>query len=280
MMIIDTVKKPGYTQWIEGFVRNALENANIPASTTLISDMYSKRIYLFVDGCEYMIRTKNFFPARKDINGLTCSENVEYTLYYGHQDCADIDDPITLSEISSGILNIEWVNDADILRAEYEQYIALHGKPEAPTYPQEGEYITLYVQDICMSTWDLQMDIRCLSDEEAEAAVKYLVTGEMAEGFNTPKMMRYLHNVHQHCVDSVIKFCFENGVYDHDYTVTLISGCAAHHLCCAECACAQYCIVSRLYEEYMQGNTSALNIIKASLNEFLMSTKPYFFSLD
>lgn len=280
MMIIDTVKKPGYTQWIKGFVRNIWETADIPASTILITDMYNERIYLYVDGCEYMIRTSKFFPARKDINGLTCSENVAYTLYYGHQDCVDIDDGITLTVLSSGSLNIEWKNDADILRAEYEQYTALHGKPEPPTYPQEGEYITLHVQDICMSTWDLQMDVRCLSDEEVQVAVEYLLTGEMAEGFNTPRMMRYLHDVHQCCVNSVIKFCFEDGVYDHAYTVRLISNCAAYYLCCEECAYEQYCIISRLYEEYMQGDASALNIIKASLNEFLMRIQPYFFSID
>lgn len=280
MMIIDTVKMPGYTQWIEGFVRNILESAYIPATATLITNMYNKRIYLCVDGREYMIRTKNFFPARKDVNGLTCSEDVEYTLYYGHQDCGDIDDAITLREISSGILNIEWENDADILRAEYELYTAMHGKPDPLTYPQEGEYITLHVQDICMSTWDMQMDVRCLNDEEAQAAVEYLVTGEMAEGFNTPRMMRYLHDVHQHCVNSVIRFCFEGGVYDHAYTVRMIANCDAYHLCCEECAYEQYCIISRLYEEYMQGDESALNIIKASLNEFLMKVQPYFFSLD
>ena len=140
MKIIDNVKKYGYAQWIEGFVSNVLVNANINAAVTYIADIDKKRFYLMVDGREYMIRTKNYFSVKKDQNGMTYSEDVEYDLYIGHEYCEIPEDPISLSLVSSGILNVEWSNDIDTLKAEYEQDIALHGQPKKLDAP--GEVLT------------------------------------------------------------------------------------------------------------------------------------------
>ena len=162
MKVIDTVKQFGYTQWIEGFVSDVLASANLDAETTIITKMYNKRIYLMVDGREYMIRTKKFVPVKKDLNGMTCSEDVHYILYFGHQECEEIEDDIILKEISSGIQNIEWSNDADFFKAEYERYIALYGEPEQLTVPQEGEYMMIHVEDLNHSSFDLKLDIHRL----------------------------------------------------------------------------------------------------------------------
>ena len=71
MTIIDTVKMPGYTQWIENFVKRVLDVANVAANEVRITEMNKKRIYITCDNKEYMIRTINFFPAAEDGNGIT-----------------------------------------------------------------------------------------------------------------------------------------------------------------------------------------------------------------
>ena len=131
MTIIDTVKMPGYTQWIENFVERTLNAADVVANTVRIVEMYNKRIYLVADAQDYMIHTKNFVPAKKDQNGMVCCEDVEYTLYVGHEHCEEPEEPISLYKRSFGKLNIEWVNDPEIYNAECAQYVALHGEPES-----------------------------------------------------------------------------------------------------------------------------------------------------
>lgn len=280
MMIIDTIKKFGYTQWIEGFVSNVLVDANINAAVTYITDLDNKRIYLMVDGCEYMIRTKNYFPVKKDQNGLTCSEDVEYDLYIGHEYCDFPEDPVSLNLVSSGILDIEWSNDIDVLKAEYEQDIALHGQPKKLDTPEDGAYIMLHVTDLNDSHFDLKADIRPLSAEELLTVVSYFTCGELDEAYSTPKMLRYLKSIHEACIDGVIRFCFGDGIYDHKYTQSLIVGCALNELCCTDCASTEYSILENLHEEYQNGNESALNIIKANLDEFFRNIAPYSITIE
>jgi len=280
MMIIDNVKQPGYTQWVEGFISCILANSNIKATVAIINDMNNKRIYLMVDGREHMIRTMNFFPVKKDQNGLTCSEDVEYELYIGHEYCDFPEDPVSLNLVSSGILNIEWINDPELLKAEYEQYIALHGEPEKREKLEEGAYMMVHVTDLNQGHFDLKMDIRPLSSEELLAVADYFTNGDMSEVLNTPKMLRYLKSVHEACVDNVIDFCFDGGVYDHDYTKRLIAGCVAYRLCCADCAYSAFSSVCNLYEEYQNGNESALNFIKANLDEFFRNIAPYSITIE
>ena len=275
MTIIDTVKQPGYTQWIEGFVTNVLENANITATITTISKMYNMRIYLFVDGREYMIHTKCFYRTGRDENGITNSEDVKYILYFGHEECEEVEDPITLNQISSGVLSIHWDNSDELYEAEVAQYYALHGKPEEPSAPQEGEYIVLHVEDLNNSTWDLNMDIRSLAPDEVLAAIEYLTSGDMPEEYHTPKMMRYINSVHESCVRSLLGFCFEFGKFDQDYTKRLISGCAAYKLCCVDCAINTYLFVCQQDVDTINSNRAAANTLKASLGEFFMNTQPY-----
>lgn len=280
MMIIDTVKKFGYTQWIEEFVSDVLANANINAAVTYITDLDNKRFYLMVDGREYMIRTKNYFPVKRDQNGLTCSEVVEYDLHIGHEYCEFPEDPISLNTVSSGTLDIEWSNDIDILKAEYEQDIALHGTPKKLDAPDEGGYMMLHVTDLNDGYFDLKADIRPLSADELNAVASYFTYGELDEAYNTPKMRRYLNSIHEACIDGIIRFCFEDEIYDHKYTQNLIEGCALNKLCCTDCASTEYSILEKLHEKYLNGNEAALNIIKANLNEFFRNIAPYSITIE
>ena len=279
MTIIDTVKMPGYTQWIENFVERTLNAADVAANTVRIAEMYNKRIYLVVDAKDYMIHTKNFVPAKKDQNGMVCSEDVEYALYVGHESCEDPDEPISLYKRSFGMLNIEWVNDPEIYNAECAQYVALHGEPEALSFPQDGEYIMLHIEDLNQSTFDLKMDIRPLSADEAAAAVKYLTTGEIEESFKTPRMVRYINSVLEQCAASVIDFCFDEGVFDFDYVIRLIARCQLSKRCCAECAIEESKILTRLYGEYAFGDEVAERRIKGNLLAFFNQTNPFTISV-
>lgn len=80
--VTDNVKNEAYTQWIEGFVRNVIREANIDCSEVIITDIEeSKRIFLLIDGKEYDIRTWSYLPLDQDKEGRTFSETVMYTLY-------------------------------------------------------------------------------------------------------------------------------------------------------------------------------------------------------
>lgn len=71
-----------YTQWIEGFVRTVIQDADIECKELVIDDIEeSKRIFLLIDGKEYTIRTWSYRPYRTDENNQTCAETVPYTLY-------------------------------------------------------------------------------------------------------------------------------------------------------------------------------------------------------
>ena len=277
MTIIDTIKQPGFTQWIDGFVVDILEAAKIHANEAVITDLYNKRIYLMVDGQEYMIRTRNFFPAGRDENGITCSENVEYTLYAGHEHCEEISDPISLTVTASGILNIHWINDPKIYQDEIDQYVALHGMPEELDEPQEGEYFPLHIKDLLGGSWDMHMDVRILSAPELLAVITALVNGELEEAFRTPKLVAFIRGVYQHCVSCIVNdFCFENNTFDPNYALNLIAACPAHKLCCLDCAEETWGIVDRLYRQHMAGDYTALDIIKATLGEFFIKTRPFY----
>ena len=108
MKLINKVTEESYIQWIEKFVTDVLNKGNIKCDEVVIDDIeFSKRVFLTVDGEEFDIRTWNFRPSKKDENGQTCAEMVEYTLFkmvadelgsYGE-------------EVDEGYLRIEWENN-------------------------------------------------------------------------------------------------------------------------------------------------------------------------
>ncbi len=80
--VTNNVKDEAYTQWIEGFVRSVIHEANIVCSEVVITDIEpNKRIFLLIDGKEYDIRTWSYKPLDEDKEGNLFSETVVYTLY-------------------------------------------------------------------------------------------------------------------------------------------------------------------------------------------------------
>ena len=80
--VTNNVTNEAYTQWIEGFVRTVIQDADIECKELVIDDIEeSKRIFLLIDGKEYTIRTCSYRPYRTDENNQTCAETVPYTLY-------------------------------------------------------------------------------------------------------------------------------------------------------------------------------------------------------
>lgn len=279
MKIIDTVKMPGYTQWIEGFVKRVLKNARIVATEAIITHMKNECINLTVDNEGFTIRTASFFPVGRDQDGITCSEDVEYILYSGYAHCEEIQEPTALTPISSGVLNINWVNDPQYFRNEVEQYCTLHGIPKQLAEPQEGEYVTLRMVDVNMTRWDIHADVRPLAEDEIQPVIDYLVTGNLAKKHRTPNILRFISGVHQYCVQILIDLCFEDGFYDHDYALSLIDGALANDLCCEDCAMQERIIITGLHLDYLLGDENAEDRIKGSLSEFFKLVKPYSITL-
>ena len=75
MKIINNIEIDNPNQWIERFVEQVLEQA-------LIEEIEEeKRILLSAGGQRYDIRIQAFLPVAADLNGMVCTENVQYVLY-------------------------------------------------------------------------------------------------------------------------------------------------------------------------------------------------------
>lgn len=107
MKITNKVTDRNYSQWIEIFVEKVIKRADIPCTEITIEDIEPrKRIFLTVDGEAYSIRTWNFRPVKKDDDGKTCAEMVEYTLYEMVRDNAGSHG----ANVSDGTIRIDWKN--------------------------------------------------------------------------------------------------------------------------------------------------------------------------
>lgn len=105
--ITNKVTEPGYIQWIEKFVRDVLDLADLCGENVVIEDIeYNRRISLTIDGEEYSIRTWNFYPEDTDKNGKTCAEKVQYTLFQMVED----EQGAHGEEVDFGMIRIEWEN--------------------------------------------------------------------------------------------------------------------------------------------------------------------------
>ena len=82
MKIINNIETDNPNQWIERFVEQVLENAGIDCEQALIEEIEEeKRILLSAGGQRYDIRIQAFLPVAADLNGMVCTENVQYVLY-------------------------------------------------------------------------------------------------------------------------------------------------------------------------------------------------------
>ena len=99
MSVINRITKQSYVKWIEEFVCKVLENANVEFNTVEIEEVeINKRIFIKVDGLEYIIRTWNFHPVGADLQGILCCELVDYSLFKSGE------------EIAEGKIEIQWEN--------------------------------------------------------------------------------------------------------------------------------------------------------------------------
>ena len=82
MQMVNRTQARDLNQWIESFVEQALENADIACDQVVI-EVYEeeKSILLNADGQTYRIQLLAFLPIAADMNGMVCTENVQYILY-------------------------------------------------------------------------------------------------------------------------------------------------------------------------------------------------------
>lgn len=82
MNIINNSQADNPNGWIEYFVEEVLENAQIGCEQVLIEKIEEeKHIFLDADGEKYDIRLWAFLPIAADLNGMVCTENVQYMLF-------------------------------------------------------------------------------------------------------------------------------------------------------------------------------------------------------
>lgn len=105
MEIINKVTEDSYVKWIKEFVCKVLEKANIDFDTVEIEDVeFDKRIFIKVNGVDYIIRTWNFHPIGCDFCGIPCCELVEYSLFFESLEVT------SGKEVNKGEIEIQWEN--------------------------------------------------------------------------------------------------------------------------------------------------------------------------
>ena len=79
--VIDKVCHPHYSQWINLFTQKVLRRGKIEGNVVEIYDIQEyKRIFIKVDGKEYVIRTWDYVPTFVDERNLICGADVSYML--------------------------------------------------------------------------------------------------------------------------------------------------------------------------------------------------------
>ena len=81
MKITSNIENSNYTQWITGFVESVINQSDLKCDEVVIDEVDDKRMWLVIDGAEYTIRTWNFEPVTYDLQGRTCAERVDFTLF-------------------------------------------------------------------------------------------------------------------------------------------------------------------------------------------------------
>lgn len=138
-------------------------------------------------------------------------------------------------------------------------------------------YIPLRTTALNGDGWDLHLDISPLTNDEIIPALNYLLTGKMDEKYKTPKMGEYIQGVYDSCVESLLDFCFEWGVYDHCYTIDLLLTTMELNWCCEHCCTNEIEQLELLNQELMNGNWGVMEQIKARLTKFFTLAQPFVF---
>ena len=113
--VTDLVQNPDYTQWISRFVQKVLRKAKIEVDMVEIIDIWEyKRIFLRVDGKEYLIRTWEYVPTYQDEDGLICGADVRFMFSEAQRTYVPMAEGGYMGffePIVSGIIPIAWNND-------------------------------------------------------------------------------------------------------------------------------------------------------------------------
>ena len=84
MKIINNIETDNPNQWIERFVEQVLENAGIDCEQALIEEIEEEKHILLSAGSQrFDIRIQAFLPIAADLNGMVCTENVQYREWSG-----------------------------------------------------------------------------------------------------------------------------------------------------------------------------------------------------
>ena len=83
-------------------------------------------------------------------------------------------------------------------------------------------YITMRNTILNGDSWDFLLDISPLAKEEIVPVLRCLVNGPLDEKYRTPKAWEFIQNVMHDATETLVNFCFDNGKFDHSYTVSLI----------------------------------------------------------
>lgn len=144
MKVIDSVKMPGFVQWCANFVKRVILAAHLQidgkdVDTVEIVEIEDKRIYLSICGLPFIIRTWNYIPCEQDEQGMTCGEQVEYTLFLDQEYTVDGVTSLNGRPIHGGVRKIRWSNDPDRFEREVRRYNKIHGTNEQFSYYCEEE---------------------------------------------------------------------------------------------------------------------------------------------
>ena len=108
MKITSNIENSNYTQWITGFVESVINQADLKCDEVVIDEIDDDRMWLTIDGSEYIIRTWNFESVTYDLQGRPCGERVSYTLFI---DVSDGNGGCHSEKVCNGVKIIMWDND-------------------------------------------------------------------------------------------------------------------------------------------------------------------------
>lgn len=132
MKITSNIENSNYTQWITGFVESVINQADLKCNEIVIDEVDDDRMWLTIDGLEYIIRTWNFEPVTYDSQGRPCAERADFTLFKYVSN---------MEEVCRGAEIIRWDNDKVIIE-EKEKAVIKNSREESP------EHYSSWVQSI------------------------------------------------------------------------------------------------------------------------------------
>lgn len=91
-------------------------------------------------------------------------------------------------------------------------------------------------------------------------------------------MRSCIQGVYDYCVECLMNFCFDWGVYDHCYTIDLFLTMMEFGWCCKDCCAKEIEQLERLNQEPENGNEAALEEIEDRLYAFFSLAKPFVFT--